>query len=179
MFNLLVTTPRFREEKAVDELFDLLSRIYTSKEIEIKLTNISGLITCYIKEDPFKVIEKFKEILRESPWDFRYILRAIPIEIVLETKLDLLEKQILALIGDKISKDQTYKLFIEKRHSNLRSNDIINQIAPKICFKVNLTRPDMIILIEILGPVSGISLLKENQIFSSTLEKRNLNKDYI
>ncbi|NOJ29525.1 MAG: RNA methyltransferase [Nitrososphaeraceae archaeon] len=179
MFNLLVTTPRFREEKAVEELLDLLSGIYVAKDIEIKLTNISGLITCYIKEDPFKIVEKFKEILRESPWTFRYILRVIPIEIVLETKPDVLEKEILALVDDRISADQTYKILIEKRHSNLRSSDIIKQIASKICFKVNLTRPDWMILIEILGPVSGISLLKEYQIFSSVLEKRNINKDGI
>lgn len=177
MFNLVVTTPRFREEKASEELLELLTDLEINENTEIKITNISGLILCNTHENPFKIVEQFKKILQQSPWNFRYILRVIPIEIFVESKIDIIEKKILSLIEGRINNDQTYKIMIEKRHTNLKSNEIIKTIAPKINLKVNLDKPDWILLIEIIGTMSGISLLKEDQIFSSILEKRNLNLD--
>ncbi|MGZ5484583.1 MAG: THUMP domain-containing protein [Nitrososphaeraceae archaeon] len=39
-------------------------------------------------------------------------------------------------------------------------------------FKVSLENPDWIILIEIIGNKTGISVLKEIDIFNSIMEKR-------
>ncbi len=177
MFNLLVTTPRFREENASEELLELLIELEINENVEIKITDISGIITGYVNENPYKVIEQLRKVLHENPWKFRYILRVIPIEIFIETDLEMLEKKIESLIVGKIDEGQTYKIAIEKRHSHLKSDEIIKHIAPKINFKVNLDSPDWIILIEILGKITGISILKEDQIFSSILEKRNISKE--
>jgi tRNA(Ser,Leu) C12 N-acetylase TAN1 len=75
----------------------------------------------------------------------------------------------------KISSSDSFKLSVEKRHnSSLRSLEIIGSIAKEIDSPVNLDAPSWIILIEILGNVTGIAVLQHDQIFNSTLEKREI-----
>jgi tRNA acetyltransferase TAN1 len=59
----------------------------------------------------------------------------------------------------------------------LRSVDLIRTVAKKINNPVDLDTPRWIVLIEILGNVTGIAILQRDQIFNSTLEKRDLGAD--
>ncbi len=72
----------------------------------------------------------------------------------------------------KIPPEGTIKILIEKRHTDLNRNIIIDEIGPFIPCKVNLTSPDWILLIEIIGKFSGISVIKSANLFSSAIEKR-------
>jgi len=55
----------------------------------------------------------------------------------------------------------------------LRTSDIISNLARGVSNNVNLSSPDWIILIEIIGKWSGISIMKPDQIFSAVKEKRD------
>jgi tRNA acetyltransferase TAN1 len=61
---------------------------------------------------------------------------------------------------------------VERRHTLLGSSDIIAAIAKEIDNKVDLEDPEWVILVEIIGGLTGVSVLKPNQIFSSVVEKR-------
>ena len=54
------------------------------------------------------------------------------------------------------------------------SSQIINEIAKIIPNKVSLDEPDWIILVEIFGEKTCISILKNGSIFSLDKSKRNL-----
>ncbi len=71
----------------------------------------------------------------------------------------------------KIGYDETIKVIIEKRHTNLRSNEIISNVTSDLDIKVNLSDPNWIILIQIVNRLAGISVLRSDQIFSSVKEK--------
>ncbi|MCW4031805.1 MAG: THUMP domain-containing protein, partial [Candidatus Bathyarchaeota archaeon] len=73
----------------------------------------------------------------------------------------------------KISDQESYKIAVRKRSTNLSSTDIIDMIAPEIKRKVNLDNSDLLLQIEIIGEISGISLIKPNEILSVDIEKRN------
>jgi tRNA acetyltransferase TAN1 len=170
-FNLLVTTYRHREYDAVDELNVILQRFNIDVQM-IEIQNVSGIILALANLNPFELITKFKELLTEEPWQFRYILRVIPIERALYTDLKKIEREVENLTLKKIKVNDSFRISVEKRHTSTRRKEIISSIANKLQNKVSLENPDWIILIEIIGNKTGISILKERDVFNSIMEKR-------
>ena len=54
----------------------------------------------------------------------------------------------------------------------IKSKDIISQVAGLISNKVSLENPDWEIIIQVLGNLTGISILPKNSILSVSKEKR-------
>ncbi len=171
-FNLLVTTYRHREYDALDELTLLLQRFGDESPI-LEIQEVSGIILAITNLNPFELTTKYKELLAEEPWQFRYILRSIPIERSFYTDLKNIEIEVENLVMKKLNKNDSFRITIEKRHTSLRSKEIITSIANKLSeYQVSLENPNWIILIEIIGNKTGISVLREMDIFSSVMEKR-------
>ena len=171
-FNLLVTTYRHREYDALDELNLLLQR-FGDESSTLEIQEVSGIILAITNLNPFELTTKYKELLAEEPWQLRYILRSIPIERSFYTDLKNIEIEVENLVVKKLNKNDSFRTTIEKRHTSLRSKEIITSIANKLSgYQVSLENPNWIILIEIIGNKTGISVLKEIDIFSSVMEKR-------
>jgi tRNA acetyltransferase TAN1 len=94
----------------------------------------------------------------------------LPVQIVIPTRLDTIRQAARELIT-KIGND-TFRVTVEKRHHSLGSMQIVKAIADQICNKVDLENPGWVILVQVLGGRTGISVLRPNQIFSSVVEKR-------
>jgi tRNA acetyltransferase TAN1 len=168
-FNLLATTSRGNEDEACSELWYLLGQIGDSVPVVDK-TGVAGLIAAKTAFNPFEVIEKFRLILRERPYEFRYTLRVIPIEKVVRT--DLREIQRIATeLSAKIGKNETFRVTVEKRFNETPTKDIIEAAASNIERKVDLSNPHKILLIEVVGGFTGISLVKPEDILSVVKEK--------
>ena len=174
MMNLIITCARHLEEETEDELRDILDELGDS-EIEVSISDMSGILTAQTKLDPIEVVKKMKEILLDQPWSIRYCLRIIPIQKVIETKMEVIEKAI-SNISNQILDGETYRILIEKRNSDISSKEIITKIAHEIKNKVSLDFPDKIILIEVLGGMTGISILKEADILSIEKTKRSMSE---
>ena len=174
MMNLIITCARHLEEDTEEELRDILDELGDS-EIEVSISDMSGILTAQTKLDPIEVVKKMKEILLDQPWSIRYCLRIIPIQKVIETKIEIIEKAI-SNISNQILDGETYRILIEKRNSDISSKEIITKIAHEIKNKVSLDFPDKIILIEILGGMTGISILKETDILSIEKTKRSMSE---
>jgi len=50
--------------------------------------------------------------------------------------------------------------------------EIIKAIADQTSNKVDLENPKWVILVQVLGGMTGIAILRPNQTFSSIIEKR-------
>ena len=174
MMNLIITCARHLEEDTEEELRDILDELGDS-EIEVSISDMSGILTAQTKLDPIEVVKKMKEMLLDQPWSIRYCLRIIPIQKVIETKIEVIEKAI-SNISNQIIDGETYRILIEKRNSDISSKEIITKIAHEIKNKVSLDFPDKIILIEILGGMTGISILKEVDILSIEKTKRSMSE---
>ena len=144
-------------------------------EPTISITNMSGILTAETKLDPIEVIKRIKEMILDEPWSIRYCLRIIPIQKVTETKIESIEEGISELLK-LISNEESYRISIEKRNSNISSQDVISRIANKIKNKVSLEFPDKIVLIEVLGNKTGISIVKKADILSVEKTKRSLSE---
>ena len=170
--NLIVTCARNLEGEAEEEIMDILDEL-GDPDVKISVSNMSGIITVQTKLDPIEVVRKMKEILLDEPWSIRYCLRVIPIQKIVETNLEKIE-ECISSISYKIENNESYRILIEKRNSDISSKEIITKIANGIKNKVSLDFPDKLILIEILGIVTGISIIKKSDILSLEKTKRSM-----
>jgi tRNA acetyltransferase TAN1 len=171
-FDFIATTFRYREDDLVEELEELFKE-YSNLSVYISKTNVDGLIVGLGLSNPFDFISFLRNKLNDSPWEIKYLLRFIPIEKVVLTEISKI-KEISSFLINKIPVDTTFKISVEKRHTNLKKIDIINEIAPFVPAKVDLENPSWIILIEIVGRYTGVSVIQNTNLFSSMIEKRNL-----
>ena len=160
------------EPETQEEITRILGE-FGDDEPEITITSMSGILTAKTKLDPIMVVEKIQELIIDEPWSIRYSLRIIPIQRVSETKIEEIEKVISEMI-ELIPKGDSYRISIEKRNTDISSQEIITKIANKIKNKVSLENPDKIIQIEILGAKTGIAILKKADILSVEKTKRSM-----
>jgi Predicted RNA-binding protein, contains THUMP domain len=174
MMDLIITCARHLEGDAEEEIIDILDELGDS-DVKISVSSMSGIITVQTKLDPIEIVRKMKETLLDEPWSIRYCLRVIPVQKVVETNIEEIEK-IISSMSDQIEEKESYRILIEKRNSDISSKEIITKIANGIKNKVSLDFPDKIILIEILGIVTGISILKKSDILSLEKTKRSMSE---
>lgn len=168
-FNLLATTSRGNEDEACSELWYLLGEVGDSAATVDK-TGVAGLIAAKTAFNPFEVIEKLRKILHERPYEFRYTLRIIPIEKVVRTDLGAIQEAATEL-STKIMENETFRVTVEKRFTETSTRDIIENAAVNIERKVDLNKPDKILLIEVVGGLTGISVIKPDEILAVIKEK--------
>ncbi len=172
--NLIITCPRHLEAETEEELIDIFEEL-GDPDIKIVITRMSGILTAQTRLEPIEAVRKIKEMLLDEPWSIRYCKRIIPIQKVIESKMDEIEKNV-AELSSQISSEETYRISVEKRDSDLSSREMITKIASKIKNQVSLEFPDKIILIEILGNKAGISIIEKSDILSTEKAKRSLSE---
>ena len=169
-FNLLATTSRGNERHMCNELCYLLEEEAGDPSPVASKTGIRGVVVAKTSLDPFQLIEDFRSLLRERPYEFRYALRILPIERVIETDLEQI-KQNAKELSQKIGEEETFRVTVEKRFTSLHPRDFIEAAATVIEREANLENPDKILLIEVLGKLTGMSVIEPNQIISVLKEK--------
>ena len=168
--NLLVTCARNLEIETKNEIGKILDEI-GDQESEILNVGMRGILMVNTNIEPSKIIDWVNDKVVEEPWLIRYCLRMIPIQSITETEMSKITKEVIKL-KDVIQQNDSYRITIEKRNTDMSSNEIITEVAKIFPNKVSLNQPDWVILIEILADKTGISILKENEIFSLDKAKR-------
>ena len=168
--NLIITCARNLEQETKKEIKKILNQL-DDQEPEILNVGMRGILMVNTVIEPSKIIDLVKNKIIEEPWLIRYCLRIIPIQSITETEIDKIKQNVIKL-KDTIQKNDSYRITIEKRNTNISSNEIITEIAKIFPNKVSLNQPDWIILIEILGDKTGISILKNSELFSLDKSKR-------
>ena len=169
-FNLVATTQRGNERPMCNELYYLLKDQLGDEQAETSKTKIRGLIVAKTTLDPYVAIEKLRDILKDRPYEFRYALRIVPIERVVPTDLEEI-KRVTQELAARIGEEETFRVTVEKRFTALHSKDIIEAAASDIKRKANMKNPDRILQIEVLGALTGISLLKPSDVLAVMKEK--------
>jgi len=168
--NLIITCARSLESETKNEISKILDEL-GDQEPEILNVGMRGILMVNTIIEPSKIIDYVKNKMSEEPWLIRYCLRIIPIQIITETEIDKIKQNVLKL-KDTIQKNDSYRITIEKRNTDISSTEIITEIAKIFPNKVSLNQPDWIVLIEILGNYTGISILKDDELFSLDKAKR-------
>jgi len=168
--NIIVTCARHFEEEANKEIKSILEEL-GDPEPAITITEFSGILTVDTTAPALDVIKKIRTKLEDEPWSIRYILRTIPVFETAKTNIESIARAALDQT-QKMRGDDTYRITIEKRSSDLSSAEIISHIADNVKNKVSLEEYDWIVLVEVLGPITGVSVLRENDVLSVERVKR-------
>ena len=168
--NLIITCARNLESETKNEIRKILYAL-GDQEPEILNVGMRGILMVNTIIEPSKIIDWVKNKIIEEPWLIRYCLRIIPIQRITDTEIDKIKQNVIKL-KDTIQKNDSYRITIEKRNTSISSNEIITEVAEIFPNKVSLNQPDWIILIEIIGNETGISILKNDELFSLDKAKR-------
>lgn len=168
-FNILATSERFTQSRAASELWMHLRAVGDEKPKIFKL-KLNGIIIAKTRIPPEGAIELLRKELYENPSYFRNLLRIIPIQSVTRTNLEEITKTVVKL-ATIITHEESYRITVEKRKTNLRSSQIIDALANVIDRKVDLEKPDWVVLIEVIGEYTGISVIPPTAILNIQKEK--------
>jgi tRNA acetyltransferase TAN1 len=169
-FNLIATTLRGNERQMVYEILYLLKEELGDETAQASKTGIRGLITAKTALNPCEAVAQMKAVLHERPYQFRYALRIIPIEKAVRTELETIKEAANELAAG-IGENETFRVSVEKRFTQLHASDLIEAVASDIKQKVDLERPDKILLVEVLGALTGLALIGPDGILAVPKEK--------
>lgn len=169
--NLIVTCSRHLEDEAAQEVSAILEDL-GDDNVQTEKTDFSGVIVVHTNLDPFLAIQKIKQIVIDEPWSIRYCLRFTPIEKFTEVRIEKILNAIKELTR-KIKSNETYRITIQKRGSDLSSKELIESIANDIDNKVSLDNFDWNIIVEIIGDTCGIVIARNDDVISTLKLKRD------
>ena len=171
-FNLLVACPRDRERAARSELQYFIGDLLEDSELKVSRTHISGLLTCKTSLDPFEVVGKLREFALENPYQFRFAIKFTPIEVCVDSNIESIKDATRGLLH-KIREDETSRVTVRRRHTDLENMEVVIAVASEIDREVNLDNPDKIVLVEIVSDTTGISVLDDESDVLSIMTIRD------
>lgn len=171
-FNLLVACPRDRERAATSEILYFIGDLLEDSELKVSGTHISGLLVSKTSLNPFEVVQKLREFALENPYQFRFAIRFTPIELCVDSNIESIKEAARNLLH-RIGEDESFRVTVRRRHTDLENMDVVVAVASEINRKVNLDNPDKIVLVEIVSDVTGISVLDDETDVLSIMTMRD------
>jgi len=134
----------------------------------VERTMAWGILGVKTRLDSRGVVQQLKILFNQNPNIFQYILKWVPVDLWTNSDIDSL-KEAVEEVKDKIKQGERWRMTVEKRRYTLYHKiDIIKALAELIQEKVDLTNPDKILRIDIIGKYAGLSVLSPQEIFSTT-----------
>ena len=167
--DLIATCARHLEADAQSELLALLGALGDG-DASAAAPGISGIITAKTSLAPDGAIAALRRRLADEPWEFRYVMRVIPVHATSPTDAGAIAEAAAGLAG-RIGEGQSYRITLEKRNSSEPGSRIISEVAGRIDRRVCLDSPDWIVLVEVLGGTAGVSVIRPDGILRIVREK--------
>ncbi len=157
-YNLLATTDQLGLSQATSELWMNLRAIGDDKP-KVDRSRIKGLILAYTGFDPREAVGLLRRRMGEEPGRYGAVYRVMPIMAWVNTDVD----EIVAEVREQASRmgaGESFRVTLEKRRTRLRSLEVIEPVAAVIDNPVDLENPDWVVLVEILGNETGVSVIR-------------------
>jgi len=167
--DLLATSDIWSMSAACSDLWMLL-RAVGDEAPTVTRTRVKGLIAAETSLDPVEAIRRIREKLREKPDGFKNLLRVLPVEATVTTELDEIVET-ASRLAEKIPVNESFRVTLEKRRTDFRSREVIDAVAEKIDRKVDLGKPDWVVLVEIVGKRTGVAVVPRDGILSVQKER--------
>jgi tRNA acetyltransferase TAN1 len=167
--NLIVTSAKGLEARASAE-FKEIALLSGIRKLTIDRSAYDGIIEVDV-ENPKALLTFITDFVRSEPFKVRFIMRIIPVDRVVDTKINAIVKAVKEL-SSVITPAETFRITIEARDSPYSDKELIDAIADAVDRKVNLDSPDKIVLLEVFGEYSGVSVISPQEIVSILKLKR-------
>lgn len=150
--------PREREHAARSEVQYFVGDLLDDHGLVITGIPASGLLTCSTTIDPFLVVHRLSSFALENPYQFRFSTRFTPVECCVPSTID----DIMAAAGElksKIGASESFRVTVRHRRTALDSMKVVRSVAGLISQRVDLKKPDKTVWIEIVGDLTGVTVL--------------------
>jgi tRNA(Ser,Leu) C12 N-acetylase TAN1 len=163
-FNLLLSCRRFQEAESCQELRRIIDDEPDLGALEwCKLTGISCLLVAKYEGDSHGFVTRLAQLVKKMPWIVRDLLKIHPIDLVVDTSMEAIRNGSKEL-AKQMPKTATFRINLNRRDTKLDRKKLLHEIAIQFPGKVDLEGFDWIVAVEILGPVTGLALLREEEI---------------
>jgi len=140
------------------------------RKLTIDRSAYDGVIEVGV-ENPKALMSFITEFVRSEPFKVRFIMRIIPVDKVVDTKIEDIVRTVKEL-APAIGPGETFRITIEARDSPYKDRDLIDAIADAVDRQVDLDSPDKVVLLQIFGEYAGISIISPHDIISIQKLKR-------
>ena len=114
---------------------------------------------------PDAVAERLSAELRNNPKSYCALYRVIPVQRIVETSTEKIveaTKELASVMGP----GDSFRVTFEKRRTGLSSHEVVDAVASNFEQRVDLENPDWVVLIETMGKITGVSIVRPSQIMN-------------
>ncbi|MFW9983684.1 MAG: THUMP domain-containing protein [Candidatus Odinarchaeota archaeon] len=163
-FNILISCRRFQEAESCQELRRIIEDDPNLGTLEwCKLTGISCLVVGKISIDAHEFVKKLNQIVQKMPWIIKDLMKIYPIDLVVDSTVKGIRAGSKKL-AKGMTKTAKFRVNLNRRDTGLDRDKLLHEIATQFPGKVDLETYDWVVDVEILGPVTGLALLREDEI---------------
>jgi tRNA acetyltransferase TAN1 len=157
-YNLLATTEQISLSQACSELWMNLRAIW-DPEPKVNRSRVRGVILARTSMNPVDAVHRLRAHMAEEPERYRYVYRVMPVQAWTDTSVDSIVKKVESM-REVVEPGDSFRITLEKRRTQLGSLEVIEPVAEAIDRKVELETPDWVVLIEIMGNETGVSIVR-------------------
>lgn len=139
----------------------------------VNKTHVKGVIQAATALDPIDAIGLMREHMKSEPDRYDKLYRVLPVLAWVNTEIDDIVEEVVAQ-KSKMAIHETFRVTLEKRKTKLRSREVIYKVAATIDNPVDLENPDWVVLIEIMGEHTGVSIVRKDALFNVQKERATL-----
>jgi len=167
--NLILTSAKGLEARASAE-FKEIALLSGVRKVSLERSPYDGVVEIEA-ENPKGLLTFLAEFVKSEPFKVRYILRVMPVDKVVDTKMDDIAKAVKDL-SPNIGPGESFRVTIEARDSPYGDKELIDAVADIVDRKVSLGSPDKIVFLQIFGEYTGVSVVAPQDILSIPKLKR-------
>ncbi|MCW4049777.1 MAG: THUMP domain-containing protein [Candidatus Bathyarchaeota archaeon] len=168
-YNILATTDQISVSQACSELWMNL-RAAGDEEPKVNRARVRGLILAYTNMDPVEAVHGLREHMTREPDRYKAVYRVMPITKWIPTDIERIVAEVKEQ-ASRMSDGESFRITLEKRRTQLRSQEFIDPVAAVIDNPVNLENPDWVVLVQVLGNETGVSVVKPEDILNIQKER--------
>ena len=164
---VIVTCPRRFEHEAAGEACRMLEGAGLARP-SVSMPAMPGIVVLRVGSDPVEAVAAMARSVSDEPWAARYVQRAIPVQAEVPASVPDIAAAAVRLWGGS---DAPYRVTVEKRHTQLSARAIISEIAGALGGRVSLDSPELVVLVQIIGPDAGVSVIRPGDILRTARAK--------
>ncbi len=157
----LITTIQGKEHTAMEEIPDCLYRF--DENVRVEAAPFKGVLKVYTS-----IPSREAARIIASCWT-SHVVRIVPLDIVVEASLPRIVEEVVKLARERRLSKETVAVKCTRRGGRLRSSKEVEEevgaaLKNSLRLKVNLSNPDVLVRIEVLGDEAGIALLSREDL---------------
>jgi tRNA acetyltransferase TAN1 len=149
------------------EIIAVLKR-FGDPEPGVEKTATIGIAVVHTCLDNRDVIKRCRTLWDHDPLNsFEFAIKWVPVDYWCTTELEAMKQLIVEKIAPRIGKNETWGMKVHKRRwQKYHTIEITDFLATGINQRVDLSHPDWIVWVDVVGRQTAISLLRPGEIFS-------------